>query len=57
MNKEASSTEQELAISSSNDRICNDAQPSLDPDYIKHFCQVWGDVGQAILARRSCVTA
>jgi hypothetical protein len=45
-----------LAMSASNERICNDAQPCLDPDSIKRFCQVWGEVGQAILARRSCAT-
>ena len=42
----------ELAISGSNERICTDAQPSLDPDSIRRFCQVWGEVGRAILNRR-----
>ena len=65
MNKQVFSTEYKLnvgvipglAIIASNERICTDAQPCLDPDSIKRFCQVWGDVGRAILARRSCVTA
>jgi hypothetical protein len=42
----------ELAIPASNERICNDAQPRLDPDTIRRFCQVWGEVGRAILNRR-----
>jgi len=42
----------ELAISVSNERICTDAQPCLDPDSIKRFCQIWGEVGRAILNRR-----
>ena len=46
-----------LAISGSIEHECDDAQPCLDPDSIKRFCQVWGEVGRAILARRSCVTA
>ena len=41
-----------LAISVSNERICTDAQPCLDPDSIKRFCQIWGEVGRAILNRR-----
>ena len=65
MNKEAFPNEHnskieiipKLAIPGSDERICNDAQPSLDPDIIRRFCQVWGEVGRAILARRSCVTA
>ena len=60
MNKEASPNEYnlkvgdspKLAIIASNERICDDAQPCLDPDYIRRFCQVWGDVGRAILNRR-----
>ena len=65
MNKEASPNEYnlkvggipELAMSASNERICNDAQPYLDPDSIRRFCQVWGEVGRAILGRRNIVTA
>ena len=41
-----------LAISVSNERIYTDAQSYLDPDSIKRFCQVWGEVGRAILNRR-----
>jgi hypothetical protein len=60
MNKEAAPNEhklktgdtKELAILASNERICTDAQPSLDPDSIRRFCQVWGEVGRAILNRR-----
>jgi len=60
MNKEAFPMEQnfdssnitELAITPSNERICGDAQPSLDPDSIRRFCQVWGEIGRAILNRR-----
>jgi hypothetical protein len=65
MNEEAFSMEHnlktgdvlELAIPASNERTCTDAQPSLDPDSIRRFCQTWGEIGRAILARRSCVTA
>ena len=42
----------ELAILASDERICNDTQPVLDPDYIKRFCQGWGEIGRAILNRR-----
>lgn len=62
MNKESFSKEpnskdsetpfSELAISVSNERICSDAKPVLDPDSIRRFCQVWGEVGRAILGRR-----
>jgi len=60
MNKQAFPMEQnfdssnitELAITPSNERICTDAQPCLDPDSIKRFCQIWGEVGRAILNRR-----
>jgi hypothetical protein len=52
MNKEASSIKQELAIPGSSEHQCDDA-----PDYIKRFCQVWGEVGRAILGRRNIVTA
>jgi hypothetical protein len=63
MNKEASPNENaqkvvntpELAIPASNERICDDTRPVLDPDYIRRFCQSWGEIGRAILARRSCV--
>jgi len=41
-----------LAIPASIEHECDDAQPVLDPDYIKRFCQVWGEVGRAILNRR-----
>ena len=47
---------QKLAISASNEPICSNAQTCFDPDSIRRFCQVWGEVGQAILARRSCAT-
>jgi hypothetical protein len=65
MNNEAFGNEQnlkvsdspKLAILASNERTCTDAQPSLDPDSIRRFCQTWGEIGRAILARRSCVTA
>ena len=57
MNKEASLIKQELAIPGSSEHQCDDAQPVLDPDYIKRFCQVWGEVGRAILGRRNIVTA
>ena len=65
MNKEAAPNEQnlmvgdspKLAISGSIEHECDDAQICLDPDSIRRFCQVWGEVGRAILGRRSCVTA
>jgi hypothetical protein len=41
-----------LAIPGSNERICDDTQPILDQDYIKRFCQGWGEIGRAILNRR-----
>ena len=47
----------ELAILASNERICSDTQVILDPDSIRRFCQVWGEVGRAILGRRNIVTA
>jgi hypothetical protein len=43
----------ELAIPGSNEPIFNNAQPYLDTDSIRRFCQVWGEVGRAILGRRS----
>jgi hypothetical protein len=46
-----------LAISASNEPICTDAQPTLDPKSINRFCRIWAEVGRAILARRSKVTA
>jgi len=60
MNKEAFSLEQnlttddvpELAISGSIEHECGDAQPCLDQDSIRRFCQVWGEIGRAILNRR-----
>lgn len=42
-----------LAISPLVERICADAQPVLDPESVEHFCQVWAEVGRAILTRRS----
>jgi hypothetical protein len=45
----------ELAIPGSNERKCNDAQPCLDTDSLRRFSQVWGEVGRAILGRRSSV--
>ncbi len=42
-----------LAIPAPYERICADAQPVLDPESVKRFCQVWAEVGRAILARRS----
>ncbi len=61
INKEALSMENnttnnsqlnELAIQGSNEHECNDAQTCLDPDSIRRFCQVWGEVGRAVLGRR-----
>ena len=52
MNTETTPNEQELAILTSNERICDDTRPVLDPDSIRRFCQVWGEVGRAILNRR-----
>jgi len=42
---------QGLAIHALDERICTDAQ-SLDPESIERFCQVWAEVGRAILLRR-----
>lgn len=42
----------ELAIPCSIEHECDDAQSYLDPDSMKRFCQVWGEVGRAILGRR-----
>jgi hypothetical protein len=47
----------ELAILVSNERIWNDAQPILDQDSIRRFCQVWGEVGRTIIGRRNIITA
>ena len=47
----------ELAITGSNEPICGNAQTCLDPDSIRRFCQVWGEVGRAILGRRNIITA
>jgi hypothetical protein len=47
----------ELAISASNEPICSNAQTCFDPDSIRRFCQVWGEVGRAILGRRNMITA
>ena len=35
------------------ERICTDAQPVLDPESVSRFCQVWAEVGRAILSRRA----
>ena len=40
-----------LAISLEKSDVCADAN-SLEPEPIKCFCQVWGEVGRAILNRR-----
>ena len=42
----------ELAIPGSIEHECDDTQLCLDPDSIGRFCQVWGEVGRAILNRR-----
>jgi hypothetical protein len=55
--KDAEVPFQELAILASNERICTNAQTCLDPDSIRRFCQVWGEVGRAILGRRIGVAA
>jgi len=47
----------QLAILALNEDECNDAQLCLDPDSIGRFCQVWGEIGQAILGRRNIITA
>ena len=41
-----------LAMSASVERNCADAQAVLDPEFIERFCQVWAEVGRAILLRR-----
>ena len=65
MSKEAFSPEHnlkvgdvpKLAMLASNEPIYTDAQPVLDPDYMRRFCQAWGEVGSAILGRRNIITA
>jgi hypothetical protein len=42
-----------LAILSKKINICADAQPVLDPESIERFCQIWAEVGKAILLRRT----
>jgi hypothetical protein len=42
-----------LAIHASVERICGDAQPALDPESVERFCQVWAEIGRAILLRRN----
>ena len=46
----------ELAIYSRKRDVCIDAEPVLDPEAVRRFCQVWSEVGRAILARRSWAT-
>jgi len=45
-----------LAILHAESDIYSNAQPTLDPESVERFCQVWAEVGRAILARRSKVT-
>ena len=43
---------EQLATSEQLERTCADAYPTFDVQAIERLCQVWGEVGQAILARR-----
>ena len=42
-----------LAILTHLERTCVDAQSTIDPESIEHFCRTWAEVGQAILTRRN----
>ena len=45
-----------LATSAQLEHTCADAYPTCDPQAIERLCQIWAEVGQAILARRKIAT-